>query len=86
MDRIRDVLPSLTIREYSPEELANEAEWDVAMVHAPVFADGRARYNITVHLRRTGVSAGELYGVGKLVVEAAQHCSELLRNDDVIPR
>ena len=76
LDRLRDVLPLITVRELLPEELAAATEFDVAMVHSPVFGrDGHALYNITVHVRRPQVALDEIRDTGKLVVEAAQRCT-----------
>src|SRR5262249_32784085 len=79
IDRLRDVLPLITVREFLPEELSAATEFDVAMVHSPVVdRDGRALYNLTAHVRRTAVTLDEIRDTGKLVVEAAQRCTASL--------
>jgi DNA-binding IclR family transcriptional regulator len=76
LERIRDVLPLITVREYLPEELHELDELDVAMVHSPVFdVDGRAQLNIAAHLSRQGLPHAEVFRAGQLVVAAAQTCS-----------
>jgi DNA-binding IclR family transcriptional regulator len=79
LDRIRDVLPLITVREYLPEELHELDQLDVAMVHSPVFDhDGRAHLNIAAHLSRPGLSRDEVFRAGALVMKTAQDCTNAI--------
>jgi DNA-binding IclR family transcriptional regulator len=80
IERIRDFLPLITVRELLPEELSGSGDLDIAMVHSPVFDEsGRAAFNITVHLRRHGVDRAELDKIAKLLVETAESCTAILQ-------
>jgi hypothetical protein len=69
LDRLRENLPNLTVREYLPDELTGRGRVDVGLVHAPERdGAGMMAFTVSAHLRRT-VSRSELRRIGSLVLD-----------------
>jgi DNA-binding IclR family transcriptional regulator len=75
LERVREVYPLIGLREFLPDEL-ERATLDIAMVHAPVFdATHTPVYNLTVHVRQSGVSSRRVAQLGAAVRDAAARCT-----------
>jgi hypothetical protein len=79
LEHIRDFLPLFTMREYLPEELAEQDPLDVAVVHAPVRDDeGVCVFNISAQILRR-VARAELELIGRVIADVATGTTDAIR-------